>query len=139
MIARRRSSSKATFENPVLDDLLVTKDAKDAPWVFNPKSSEARKTPPKRPFREIKPQEDPASKRAMDLIQMQHAANEQDAENNLSLRDSLMTLDAIDKNIKASTKLMGRSRTVGLLPKVGAARSAKGVYKNTLGNSVSVG
>ena len=58
----------------------------------------------------------------------------------MNLHESLLTLESIDKNIMTSTKVLGRSKTVGLLPKVNSGKKVnKLVYRNTLGLSVSVG
>ena len=68
---------------------------------------------------------------------MQHALDEQDAKNQVNLHKSLATLNTIDRNIKASTKIIGRSKTVGLLPKM--RKIDRNVFKNSMGKAVSVG
>ena len=68
---------------------------------------------------------------------MQNEMNEQDDKNQINLRESLLSLSTIDRNTRSSTKIMGRSKTVGLLPKV--RKTQRNVFKNTLGKSVTVG
>ena len=54
--------------------------------------------------------------RTMDLIKLEHQANEMDARNQATVGQSINALDIIDNNIDKVGRIMGRSKTVERLP-----------------------